>query len=129
MPVPSSLPKRTVVILGASDRPGRHSGVLFHRLLGRPEFNVVPVHPTMKLLEGIRVEPGLAALAPEPDLLTVYVNPDISRGLAEDFLRLRPKRVIFNPGSENPELEAVLERNGITVENACSLILLSQNEF
>ncbi len=61
--------------------------------------------------------------------ITLYVNasrqPDFYGGL----LKLVPKRVIFNPGTENPEFYKILENNGIEVEVACTLVLLATNQF
>lgn len=119
--------KRVVVILGASDKPDRISNQLFHRLAGRPEFEVVPVHPKLQELGGKPVAASLSAITRPPDVLTLYVGSETSRGMEKDILALKPGKVIFNPGAENPELQKILEQNGIATEEACSLVLLSQN--
>lgn len=121
--------RRVVVILGASGKPGRHSGQLFRRLAAHPEFEVIPVHPTQGMLDGQPVVSSLVQVKRAPDILTVYVNSGISQALAEEMVKLGPKRVIFNPGAENPTLQKTLQRNGIATEEACSLVLLSQNAF
>jgi predicted CoA-binding protein len=59
----------------------------------------------------------------------MYVGPGISRELTPEILRLKPKRVIFNPGSENPELAEKLREIGVAVENACTLVLLRTKQF
>lgn len=118
---------KTVVILGASDKPGRASHALLARMLGRGGYAPVPVHPALDAIAGIPVRHGLGEVPPHPDLLTVYVSPERSAALEADIVHLAPRKVIFNPGAENPALEARLEAAGIKTENACSLVLLGQN--
>ena len=57
------------------------------------------------------------------------MGPDISSKAASEILALKPKRVIFNPGTENPALEAELVAAGIAAERACTLVLLSTGQF
>ena len=121
---------RTIVILGASANPSRYSNMLLRRLKDREGYEAVPVNPAQAEIEGAPVHPSLDAVASalgNPDILTLYVSPARSAVLEPDILRLRPRKVIFNPGAENPPLEAALNRAGIATENACSLVLLSQN--
>ena len=59
----------------------------------------------------------------------MYVGPAISANLAQPLLALRPGRVIFNPGTENPTLAAQLEAAGIPTEEACTLVLLSTGVY
>ena len=63
------------------------------------------------------------------DTLTLYVGPDVSSAAAEAIVQLHPGHVIFNPGSENPVLEARLREAGITHEQACTLVLLRTAQF
>ncbi len=119
--------KKTVVIVGASDKPHRASHQLLERLKSRGVYEVVLVHPQRTKIDGLPVLPSLSDVAPSPDIVTLYVNAGISRGMETELERLRPRRVIFNPGAENPELFDRLGRQGIEVEEACSLVLLSQN--
>jgi predicted CoA-binding protein len=124
MPTP-----RSIVVLGASRNPARYSNMLVRRLKTREDYTIVPVNPAQEDIEGLPVSPSLSSLPANPDLLTLYVSPSHSEGLAPEIVRLNPGRVIFNPGAENPRLEAALNAAGITTENACSLVLLSQNEL
>lgn len=63
------------------------------------------------------------------DTITLYLNPKNQQPYYDYFVHLKPRRVIFNPGTENPELEALLEKNGIIAEEACTLVLLSTGQF
>lgn len=119
---------QNVAILGASDNPERYAYKAFHMLkeYGHKPF---PVHPTLTTLEGTPVVAHLRDLKTPIDTLTMYVGPKISSGLTSEILALRPRRVIFNPGSENPELQKVLAATGIAVEEACTLVLLRTHQF
>lgn len=57
------------------------------------------------------------------------MGPAKSDQMIEEIVALRPGRVIFNPGSENPRLEKKLEEAGIPFEEACTLVLLSTDQF
>jgi predicted CoA-binding protein len=121
-------PHERVVVLGASDKPDRYS----HRaqiLLQKHGHHVIPVHPRLNQIEGIPVVPELGAVTGHVDTITVYVGPAISSDLAKSFIQLRPRRVIFNPGAENPALASQLQGAGISTEDACTLVLLSTGAY
>lgn len=80
------------------------------------KINELVVHKDLSLMSNI-------------DTLTVYVNPKISDLMLDQIVKLNPRRVIFNPGSENVKLAAKLKENGIEVEDACTLVLLRTNQF
>jgi predicted CoA-binding protein len=63
------------------------------------------------------------------DTVTLYLNPELHRFYINYILDVKPKRVIFNPGTENPEFEKLLEERGIKAERACTLVLLSTNQY
>lgn len=63
------------------------------------------------------------------DTVTLYLNPKNQKAHYDYLLELKPKRVIFNPGTENPELISLLRENGIESEIACTLVLLSMNQY
>jgi predicted CoA-binding protein len=67
---------------------------------------------------------------PDPiDTVTVYLAPKNQAPVIQDILAVRPRRVIFNPGAENAEAADVLARAGITVLEACTLVLLTTDQF
>lgn len=117
-----------VAIVGASNNPERYS----HKallLLRRHGHEVVPVHPKLAEIEGIKVVPDLSAITGQVDTVTMYVGPAISAGLQEKLAVLKPRRVIFNPGAENAVLVEALEKAGIACEEACTLVLLNTGQF
>jgi predicted CoA-binding protein len=120
--------KRTVAVLGASAKRERHSNKAV-RLLKSEGFRVVPVHPALQTVEGIPVVSTLEGIRDPVDTLTLYVGPDHSLEMADAILALRPGRVIFNPGTETPELQARLTAAGIPFLEACTLVMLSTGQF
>ena len=117
-----------VVVLGASDNPERYS----HRalvMLREHGHEVVPVHPKLPSIEGIAVVSDLGSVTGAVDTVTMYVGPQISSGMADALLRLKPRRVIFNPGAENAGLADQLRAGGIECEDACTLVLLRTGAF
>ena len=71
----------------------------------------------------------IADIAEPIHTLTLYVSPEISTKLADDIVRLRPGRVVFNPGAENPALKMTLTKHGIASEEVCTLVLLNTGQF
>ncbi|MES2507012.1 MAG: CoA-binding protein [Verrucomicrobiota bacterium] len=117
-----------VVILGASDKPDRYAHKAMTTLL-RHGHEVVLVHPRLKEIEGRPVLADVGEVTGPVDTVTMYVGPAISAGLADKLTALKPKRVIFNPGSENPELQDKLSEAGIRPEEACTLVLLATGQY
>ncbi|MDZ7296149.1 MAG: CoA-binding protein [candidate division KSB1 bacterium] len=120
--------EKTVVVVGASPKPHRFANRAL-RLLKEQGYRVIPVHPVYREIEGLPVVSALEQVAPPVDTVTLYVGCDKSRELAPALLALRPRRVIFNPGAECPELEKVLTAAGITCLRACTIVLLRCGEF
>lgn len=120
--------KETVVIVGASDKLDRYSNKA-QKLLTRHGHHVVPVHPLLKEIDGVNVKASLRDIDAAVDTITMYVGPERGEKLSEDIIALKPRRVIFNPGSESAILQQQLQASGIAVEEACTLVLLNTNQF
>ena len=120
--------ERSVVVLGASDNPERYSNKAV-LLLKQHGYNVIPVNPKLTALEGLAVAPRLEDVVQPVETLSIYVGPAVSSAMLAEIVALKPQRVIFNPGSENPELMELLVQQGIAVEPACTLVLLKTNQF
>ena len=120
--------QETVAVLGASDKADRYSNKAMHMLRGKGH-NVIAINPAKSELDGFPAVPNIAAIRQPVDTVTVYVRAELSDAQADDLLALKPKRVIFNPGTENESLVDQLEAAGIATENACTLVLLSTNQF
>ena len=118
--------KKTLV-LGASDNPSRYSYLAVNRLrshghpvvaIGKKNTMVadVPIEKEKKDWSGV-------------DTVTLYLNPSHQEQYYDYILSLKPKRIIFNPGAENDELADLAIKNGITPIEACTLVLLSTNQY
>lgn len=124
----ASPPRKRVVILGASDKPERYAHQA-QQLLARHGHEVIPVHPRLAEIDGVPVVADLSQVAGPVDTVTMYVGPAISSELSGKLIALKPRRVLFNPGSENPALSTQLQAVGIGVEEACTLVLLHTGQF
>ena len=117
-----------VAILGASNNPSRYSYKAQVQLQKLGHF-VYPVSLHNDKILGVTSYRSLQDIDHKIDTVTVYINPDHLRHTIDDILALQPRRVIFNPGSESTEEMDQLEKAGITVQTACTLVLLSTNQF
>ena len=118
----------TVAVLGASHKPERYSNQAIH-LLRQYGHTVIPVNPIQREIAGLPVAVSLAAITQAVDTVTVYVSPVHLDPLVDSLIKLKPKRVIFNPGAEHPSVAAKLEKAGIATEEACTLVLLHTRQF
>lgn len=120
--------KKTVAVLGASPKPERYSNQAT-AMLREYGYEVIPVNPSGAVIHGLAAVKRLDEIKAAVDTLTVYVGAQISSAQEAAILKLQPERVIFNPGAENPALEAVLAAAGIKVIHACTLVLLRTGQF
>ena len=118
--------KKTLV-LGASDNPSRYSYLAIQRLrnhghpvvaIGRKDTKVndVIIGKEKQSQEGI-------------DTVTLYLNPTHQKEYYDYIVSLQPKRIIFNPGTENDELMRLAKQNNIQPIEACTLVMLSTGQY
>jgi uncharacterized protein len=117
-----------IAVLGASTKPDRYSNQAV-KLLSKKGYNVIPVHPSGVSVNGIITIKHLFEINVPIHTLSIYVNASLSSSLKNEILKLSPRRIIFNPGTENDELEKIFKDNNIVVEKACTLVLLKTNSF
>lgn len=119
--------KFKTLVIGASINPERYAYKAIH-LLVKHEIEVVPMG----------VKPGFVAnlLIVSPLIvqinihtITLYLGASKQEPYYDFILKINPKRVLFNPGTENPKLAKLLNEKGILWENACTLVLLSTNQY
>jgi predicted CoA-binding protein len=119
--------EKKTLVLGASDNPARYSYLTIQRLrslhhpvvaIGRKNTSVgdVSITKDKKPFENV-------------DTVTLYLNARHQREYYDYILSLKPKRIIFNPGAENDELAEMASRQGIAAEEACTLVMLSTNQY
>ncbi|MFN7273820.1 MAG: CoA-binding protein [Bacteroidota bacterium] len=118
--------KKTVV-LGASDNPSRYSFLAVERLRekGHP---VVAVGKREGKINDTFILTG-EPLVNDVDTVTLYLNPVLQVAAYDYILGLKPRRVIFNPGTENDELEEMLRSKGIEPVEACTLVMLAAGMY
>ena len=119
---------KNVVILGASNKPDRYAYKAL-RMLREYGYDVVPVNPVLDEIEGVEVKHSLDEVENNPDTLTVYVRPERLETVADKIIRVHPRRVILNPGTESDTLEKRFRDEGIEVLRACTLVLLRTRQF
>ena len=116
-----------VVVLGASPSPSRYAHKAMS-LLEEFQHDVTLVNPLYQEIEGKPCYPNLAELK-DIDTVTLYVTPKHLKPHMDDLIRLKPRRVIANPGTYDPELMGQLSKSGIQVEDACTLVMLRTGQF
>ena len=118
--------KKTLV-LGASLNPSRYSNLAIHRLVGHG-INVEAIGLKEGTVAGVVISTDNEPFE-DIDTITLYLNPKRQMPLYNYIVSLKPKRVIFNPGTENPEFFDLLRKNNIDYEVACTLVLLGTNQY
>lgn len=118
----------TVAILGASPDPGRYSHMAIQALL-TAGHTPVPINPKYNDIDSITCFPDLKSYPDPVDTVTIYLRPSNLQPLFQQIVDLSPRRVIFNPGSEILDIERKLQKAGIEVLRACTLVMLSTNNF
>ncbi|WP_340065390.1 CoA-binding protein [Ascidiimonas aurantiaca] len=115
------------LVLGASLNRERYSNLIIGRLLRYGE-EVVALGLKEGEVDGVSIDTSMVPYS-NVDTVTLYLNPFRQKQYYEYICSLAPRRVIFNPGTENPEFYEILQENGITVSVACNLVLLSTNQY
>jgi predicted CoA-binding protein len=118
--------KKTLV-LGATDNPSRYAYLAVEKLL-RYKHEVVPVGQKETEVLGLKIQRGQPAIE-NIDTVTLYLNPKNQEHYYNYILSLKPKRIIFNPGTENPVLENMAEEKGIETVEGCTLVMLSAGQY
>jgi predicted CoA-binding protein len=121
------MPNKKTLVIGASTNPAQYSHLAVRKLIaaghgveaiGREEFKIenISIGTTMSPFEGI-------------DTVTIYLNADRQKAYQDYILSLHPKRIIFNPGAENPNFFKEATDKGIDALKACTLVMLSAGTF
>lgn len=118
--------KKTLVI-GASTNPNRYSYLAIQKLVSAKQ-PVVAIGLKKGVVEGVEFETEKLPFE-DIDTVTLYIGAKHQPEYYHYIVSLQPKRVIFNPGTENPEFYTILKENNIEVEVACTLVLLSTNQY
>ena len=122
-----NMTKKKTLVIGASQNPARYSYLAIHKLNAHQ-------HPVVAI--GLRkgtVADTVIETEKKPfediDTITLYLNPTRQREYYDYILSLNPKRIIFNPGTENEELASLAEQKNIQTLEACTLVMLSTGQY
>src|SRR5580692_255521 len=118
--------KKTLV-LGATPNPGRYAYLAANRLKSHGH-SIVNVGLKTGEVAGVPIEKP-ETIHKDIDTITLYVGPQHQEDLYNYILDTHPKRLIFNPGTENAELRRMANEKGIETEYACTLVLLSIGQY
>jgi len=117
-----------VAVVGASPKPERYAYKAL-KLLEEKGHRPIPVAPVRKEILGMHVYPSVAAIPVRIDTVTLYVGAVRQAAILNDVIKIKPKRIIFNPGTENPTEYDRLKAAGIEVIIACTLVMLCTDQF
>ena len=119
--------KNETLVVGASLNPDRYSNKAI-RALKANGFAIKAIGMQDGEVEGVKVQTKKVAFN-SVDTVSLYLNKERQKAYYEYIISLNPRRVIFNPGTENAEFESLLEKEGILAEVACTLVLLSLRQY
>jgi predicted CoA-binding protein len=119
--------KPVTLVLGASPNPDRYSFLATH-LLNEKGFEVFP----FGVKKGFIGEQPIINEWPSDitiDTVTLYLGPEAQTAYYDAILALAPRRIIFNPGTENPDLQSLANAKGIETLTACTLVMLKTGQY
>ena len=119
--------RKKTLVLGASLNPIRYSNMAIKRLVNN-DLYVVAYGLKEGEVSGINIDTELKFYE-NIDTVTIYLNPKKQKDFYKYIISLHPKRVIFNPETENTEFYKILKDNNIDFEEACTLTLLATNQY
>lgn len=119
--------EKSTLVIGASTKPERYAYKAITRLRekGHPVYALALKPGKVEDVEFTTERKSYSDL----DTVTLYVGPAHQSDYYDYVISLKPQRVIFNPGTENPEFEKRLTEAGIEAKEACTLVLLTTNQF
>lgn len=118
--------KKTLVI-GASINPARYAYQAIHRLR-QHGVEVVAIGRSSGIVSDVSIS-SIMTPYEDVDTITIYLRPDHQEGYKSYLLSLQPRRIIFNPGTENPMWYPVLEELQIEVVEACTLVMIATGDY
>jgi predicted CoA-binding protein len=118
----------TVVVLGASTKEDRYANMA-QKLLQEHGHHPIPVNPAFPEVLGEKCYASIADIPGPIDTVTLYLGEARSTPLIADILAAKPRRIIFNPGAENPQLARQAQAQGIEALEACTLVMLRTGQF
>ena len=119
--------EKKTLVLGASENTSRYSNMAIRRLRAKGHSVVAIGNRKGEVLD-VNIDTEQKPLE-DIDTVTLYLNPTNQQPYIDYILSLKPKRIIFNPGTENMQLETLAQEAGIQAQEACTLVLLSTGQY
>jgi predicted CoA-binding protein len=121
--------KKKTVVIGATTNPGRYA-YLAADMLTEYQHEVVPLGIRKGVIFGKEIlDIRQTPMVTDVDTVTLYIGPQRQSEWYDYILGLKPRRIIFNPGTENDEFEQLAEERGIETIEACTLVMLRSNQY
>lgn len=118
--------KKTLII-GATPNADRYAYRAAHMLTAKG-YDIVNIGIKQGEVAGVKIQKPDQPFT-DIDTVTLYIGPDLQPSYYDYILETKPKRVIFNPGTENYEFEKMLDQHNIEPVQACTLVLLSIGQY
>jgi predicted CoA-binding protein len=120
--------EKVTLVLGASPNPDRFAYKAI-RSLQRRNIPVIAIGRKDADLDNLKIRKGMPDNIGLVHTVTIYMKAINQKEYYKYILALQPKRIIFNPGTQNPELAELAKKEGIEVVNDCLLVMLNTSEF
>ena len=122
-----TMKNKKTLVLGATAKPDKYAYLAINKLVEKGH-SVLAIGQNTGEVAGVKIYTKQIPLA-NIDTVTLYLNPKRQVDYYNYIIETKPKRVIFNPGTENPQFSQLLESNGIKAQVACTLVLLATNQY
>ncbi|MBD1260923.1 CoA-binding protein [Maribacter polysiphoniae] len=118
---------KDTLVIGASLKPDRYSNIAVRRLVDK-DIATKAFGLQVGVIHEVQINTNLNDIQ-NIHTITLYLNPKRQKAYYNEIIALQPSRVIFNPGTENPEFYVLLRKNKIEVVEACTLVLLATDQY
>ncbi len=116
----------SIAIVGASKDRSKFGNKAVRAYVSKG-YTVYPIHPKEKEIEGLKTYARLSELPYKPDIVSLYVPPEIGVKIADDIIKLKIQDIRINPGAESDELIAKLEKAKLKPKCICSILAIGIN--
>ena len=120
--------KNITLVLGASTKPGSYALLAAQKLLSKG-IDIELLGKKEGTIGNVAIKTKMEEISSNIDTVTIYLGENNQKEYEDFLLKMRPNRVIFNPGAENFELEEKLKAQGTEVLEACTLVMLSTGQY
>ena len=118
---------KSTLVFGASTKPQRYSNIAM-KMLKEYDHSILAIGGREGEFDGTSIVTGHPSFS-DVDTITMYMGADRQKEHEEYLLSLKPRRIIFNPGAENPSLAKRAKEMGIEVIEACTLVMLRTGQY